>query len=212
MKKELIRSIKIVVIALILGLGVSYLSFQNPEKSLAGGIAPILTHKACVSNACTTVTGAGVDDCAACCVSQGSKGSAICTPVDEGSTSQVKVGGLVVGKFEGVGSSSIANSSSDVATYIANVAGANPALNVVGGDLTAGVVRIESLGGGGISTPICADSNGKIFLCAGAAGSGACGAAKGSCISGAPTTVHQDIYGVWYWNCVGGDAAPLCSL
>jgi len=111
--------------ALIIGVGVSYFSFKNAEKSSA----------------------------AVACYSQGTSGQTICKPLDEGPTNQVKNGGLSVGAFIARDDSSITGN-----TYI------NDNLNVSGGDLTNGIVKIESLSGNGVRN-VCATSTGMLFVC-----------------------------------------------
>ena len=81
MKQEILKSVKIIVIALIIGVGVSYFSFKNAEKSSATGS----------------------------CVSQGTSSETICKPINEGPTAQVKNGELSVGAFIARGNSKIAS-------------------------------------------------------------------------------------------------------
>ena len=130
----------------ILTIGVSYLGFRNPEKTLAkatiGGITP------------PPVFG---------CVTQGSSGSNICTPLDEGSANQVKTGGLSVGGFIAQGDSQVVAGP----VYIGKT-GSLPTLTISGNDMTSGNVKIESLGGvSGITypAPVCSSSVGQLYLC-----------------------------------------------
>ena len=100
MKKEILKTIKFIALVAVLAIGISYLSFKNPEKSSATG-----------------------------CISQGSAGSNICALLDEGAELQVKAGGLTVGAFIARGDSLLSQGgggSPALPTYISgnlNVSG-----------------------------------------------------------------------------------------
>ena len=145
-KKGIFNSIKFIVMVAVFAIGISYLGFQSPEKILAkniiGGITP------------PPVSG---------CVTQGSSGSDICTPLDEGPTNEVKTGGLSVGGFIAQGDSQVVAGPMSLGKT-----GSSSTLTVSGNDMTSGNVKIESLGGvSGITypAPVCASSVGQLYLC-----------------------------------------------
>ena len=139
MKKETLNSIKFIAMVAVLAIGISYLGFRSPEKTLAKTIGGIVMPTSCVI--------------------QGAFGSNICMPLDEGLTNQVKTGGLSVGGFIAQGDSAIV----DGPMYTGE-SGSLSKLTVLGNDMTSGNVKIEALSGTG-TRPVCTNSVGQIYIC-----------------------------------------------
>jgi len=136
-KSKILKSIKFFAIVIIFVVGISYLGFKNSEKSFAS-------------------TGGGGGGTLSGCATQGSVGTGICTPLDEGIAPEAKLGGLSVGAF--VGGTSGSSSQISGTTYVSNN------LVVPGNNLTTGTVIVGSLSGTG-TRQVCATGSGQLYIC-----------------------------------------------
>ena len=138
MKKKIIKLTKFVIAVTILAVGISYFCFNTEKSSAAKNVILINPIPIPLRD----------------CTSQGSNGADICTPLNEGSTTQVKNGELSVGSFLGYGASKISGVS-----YI------NDDLKISNGsDVVSGTVTVGALAGTGVRS-VCAACDGSLYIC-----------------------------------------------
>ncbi|MFA6397437.1 MAG: hypothetical protein WDK96_01135 [Candidatus Paceibacterota bacterium] len=205
MKKEILQSIKIISLALVFGIAVSYLSFGNSKIVSSDSHTCITPESSSLNN-----PGSFPD-------------SNPCRPIDKGNSVFEKSAGLSVAGFLASQDSQFAQKLSVLNTQLIQTDPETAihieALTVKGVDNTLGKMRVSSLTGNE-GKQLCADSEGKLFICDFSI-DGACGASDGQFVTSPPTNLCNSgiastplpIQHIYSWNCSGinGGNPDYCS-